>query len=128
VPIAFVSIVDGDREWFKSHHGIEITELHRDVALCASTIATGRPVTVEDVQAESAFADNPLVHADPSLHGFAAVPMRTHDGHAIGTLCVFDRRTRAFTTQELDDLAQLAAMAMRELDLRAASRRALFST
>jgi GAF domain-containing protein len=70
---------------------------------------------------------NPIVRSNPDLHGFAVVPLRTHDGHAIGTLCVFDRRVRAFTDQEVDDLGQLAEIAVRELDFRLSSRRAAFS-
>ncbi len=90
------------------------------------TIATGESMTVKDVQAVPAFAANPIVQADRDLHAFAAVPLRTHDGHVIGTLCVFDRRARSFTEEELDDLRQLAAVAMRELELRLAGRRILF--
>ena len=67
-----------------------------------------------------------VVREHPELHAFASVPLATHDGHAIGTLCVFDVRPRTFTDEELEDLQLLAAVAMRELDLRLASRRALF--
>ncbi len=126
VPVALVGIVDADREWFKSRHGIDVSEIDRDVALCATTIATGVPYLVEDVQTEPQFARNPIVQGDPSLHAFLSVPLRTGAGHAIGTLCVFDRRVRTFTAEEIDDLEQLAAMAVRELDLRLASRRAVF--
>jgi serine/threonine protein kinase len=127
VPVAAVAIMDADREWFKSRRGISLQELDRDVAICAMPVSTGKPFAVPDVQAEQRFARNPIVQQDSSLRAFAAVPLLTSDGHSIGTLCVFDRRVRTFTDQELDDLQQLAAMAMRELDLRLASRRALFS-
>jgi GAF domain-containing protein len=90
------------------------------------TITTGEALTIDDVQTVPVFASNPLVRADRDLHAFAAVPLRTHDGHVIGTLCVFDHRTRAFSEEELDDLGQLAAMTMRELELRLAGRRVLF--
>jgi eukaryotic-like serine/threonine-protein kinase len=126
VPIALVAILDADREWFKSRAGIEIEEIDRDVALCAITVQTRQPLVIEDVQVDETFKKNPMVAADPSLHAFLAVPLLTSDGHALGTLCVFDRRVRVFTAQEIDDLSQLAAMAMRELDLRLASRRAVF--
>ena len=128
VPVALVSIIDADREWFKATQGIEISEIDRNVALCASSVAGNRSLTIEDVQADDRFAGNPIVRASPHLHGFAVVPLRTQDGHAIGTLCVFDDRPRTFSAAELDDLAQLAAMAMRELDFRLSSRRALFDT
>ncbi|MGN6445538.1 protein kinase domain-containing protein [Amnibacterium sp.] len=126
VPIALISIVDADREWFKSSRGLELTEVDRDVALCANTVSTGRPLCVPDVQDGDGFAGNPLVQTHAELHGFAAVPLTTQDGHVIGTLCVFDRRIRVFSEEELDDLGKLAEIAIRELDLRLASRRALF--
>ena len=126
VPIALISIVDGDREWFKSSRGVDIDQVDRDIALCASTVATGRPLRVDDIHRAHAFVGNPIVLEHPELRAFASVPLTTHDGHAIGTLCVFDGRQRAFSDEELDDLAMLAAVAMRELDLRLASRRALF--
>jgi serine/threonine protein kinase len=125
-PIALVGIVDADREWFKSRRGLDVQEIERDVALCSTTVATGRPNVIEDVQAEPRLRSNPIIAADPSLHAFVSVPLLTAAGHAIGTLCVFDRRVRRFTAQEIDDLEQLAALAMRELDLRLASRRAVF--
>ena len=84
-PRRLIGIVDADREWFKSHHGIEVREIDRDQALCATTIATGEPFVVEDVQREARFVRNPIVQADPSLHAFAAVPLRTADGTSIGT-------------------------------------------
>jgi serine/threonine protein kinase len=127
VPVALISIVDVDREWIKSSRGIDLTQLERDVALCASTVATGVPHRVADVHDGTVFADNPFVQAHPELHGYAAVPLTTGDGHAIGTVCVFDPRVRSFTDEELLDLKELAAIAMRELDLRLASRRALFN-
>lgn len=126
VPAALITIVDVDREWIKSRRGIEVTQVDRDVALCASTVATGAPHRVDDVQDGVTFADNPFVREHPELHGYASVPLRTQDGHAIGTLCVFDHRARSFADEELDDLGKLAAIAMRELDLRLASRRAVF--
>ncbi len=127
VPIALVSIVDADREWFKARRGIEIAQIARAVALCAHSVATGLPFTATDVQAEPGFAENPIVAGDPSLRAYASVPLLTPEGHAIGTLCVFAREVRTFTEQELDDLGQLAAMAMRELEFRVASRRAVFA-
>ena len=127
VPVAFISVVDADREWFKSRRGIELTEIDRDTALCAIVIKTDEPLVVHDVRQNAAYLENPIIARDPTLHAFAAVPMRTYDGHPIGTLCVFDRRVRTFTVDEVDDLTEFAAIAMRELDLRLASRRAVFT-
>jgi hypothetical protein len=126
LPIALVGIVDADREWFKSRRGVDVTEIERDAALCSTNVLTGRPYQVADVQADPGLAVNPIVAGDPTLRAFASVPLLTASGHVIGTLCVFDRRVRVFTAQEVDDLEQLAAVVMRELDLRLASRRAVF--
>lgn len=127
VPVAFVAIVDADREWFKSSRGLDVTEIDRNHALCAVAVANGRPLVLADARGDDRFAKNPILRSDDSLRAFAAVPLTTNDGHPIGTLCVFDRRVREFTEQEIDDLQQLAAIVIRELDLRLASRRAIFS-
>ncbi|THG29354.1 protein kinase domain-containing protein [Naasia lichenicola] len=126
VPVALLSIVDTDREWFKSSRGADISEVDRNVAICSISVTQGIPFVVPDVQADPAFRLNPLLQQDRSLHGFASVPLVTADGYVIGTLCVFDREVRLFGPTELDDLGQLAAVAVRELDLRLASRRAAF--
>jgi GAF domain-containing protein len=128
VPIALIAAIDANREWFKSRHGIEVEELDRDVPVCSPAVTTNAPITVKDVQVGTTFAGNPIVRARPDLHGFAAAPLRTHDGHAIGTICVFDARPRILTPIEVHDLEQLAAVVMREVGLRLASRRALFNT
>jgi serine/threonine protein kinase len=128
VPVAFISIVDADREWFVSRRGMTVAEIARDKALCSVSIATGASSTIDDLHQDPRFTENPVTVADPTLRSFASVPLITHDGHPIGTLCVFDRRIRTFTADEVDDLTHFAAMAMRELELRLASRRALFNT
>jgi len=125
VPVALISIVDADREWIKSSRGTEVTEIDRNVAICNVTVLQGGPFAVSDVRAVPEFRSNPLVQEDPSLRAFASVPLLTKDSHVIGTLCVFDRHVRDFTSLELDDLAQLAALAVRELDLGLAARRVL---
>ena len=128
VPTAFVSIVDVDREWFKSRRGLlaDVDQIDRGSAICAAAVRTGERLAIRDLRS-TRVTRNPLLDADPALRAMAAVPLTTQDGHAIGTLCVFDRRVRDFSEVELDDLEQLAAIAMRELDLRLASRRAIFA-
>jgi hypothetical protein len=128
-PVAMVSIVDADREWFKAQQGLDVTfdAIPRDAAICAMPVALARPYTIADVQADADARRNPIVRADPTLRSYAGVPLHTHDDHTIGTLCVFDRRVRTFSEQQLADLADLAAILMRELELRLAGRRALFA-
>lgn len=128
VPIAIVSIVDVDREWFKSRRGLpgDLDQIDRDVALCATCVATGRPYALADVRTDPRTSGNPIVLRDPRVQSYAAAPLTTADGYAIGTVCVYDRRERDFDAAALDDLADLGAIVMRELELRLASRRALF--
>ena len=127
VPIAIVTIIDEDRVWFKSKRGIEVDEVDRNVAFCTTTDpGHGGTWAVPDVLADARLQHNPLVVAEPRARSYAAAPLITRDGHHLGALCVFDRRPREFQPQELTNLADLAAIVMRELELRLSSRRALF--
>lgn len=127
VPVSLVAIVDADRAWFKSKRGMDVESVDRNVALCAATITSGLPIIDPDVQSDPARRSHPVIQADPSLHAFASVPLLVEGGYAIGTLSVFDARVRDFTEEEVDDLRELAAIAVRELDLRLAARRAVFA-
>ncbi len=128
VPIAIVTLIDTDRVWFKSKHGIELIEVTRDSAFC-STTNPGRDGawTIPDALADDRTRFNPLVTGDPNVRSYAAAPLVTHDGHHLGALCVFDRHPRQFQPEDLENLADLASVIMRELELRRASRRALFA-
>jgi hypothetical protein len=129
VPVAFVSMVDADRKLIRSARGLHgaLQEVTRNEALCAIPVATGRPVSVPDVRADPRIASNPILLHDRDLQSYAAAPLITYDGLSIGALGVFDRTRREFEAAELHDLAELAAVIMRELELRLAARRALFS-
>jgi tRNA A-37 threonylcarbamoyl transferase component Bud32 len=129
VPVAFVSMVDADRKVIRSARGLDgpLPDVTRNEALCAIPVATGRPVSVPDVRADPRIAGNPILLHDHDLRSYAAAPLVTYDGLSIGALGVFDRTHREFDAGELRDLAELAAVIMRELELRLAARRALFS-
>jgi len=129
VPVAFVSMVDADRKVIRSARGLDgaLHEVARNEALCAIPVATGRAVSVPDVRADPRIASNPILLHDQGLRSYAAAPLITYDGLAIGALGVFDRTHREFDADELRDLAELAAVIMRELELRLAARRALLS-
>ena len=117
-PVAIVSVVDHDRIWFTSAHGIEITDIARDPGLCASAILSTEPWVIEDARAGPRALDNPLVAGDFGLQFYAGVPLTTPEGFTLGTLCVLDFEPRTISADELATLRDLAAMVMHELELR----------
>jgi eukaryotic-like serine/threonine-protein kinase len=127
-PVALVSVIDVDRVWHKSMVGTDIQEVDRGVSFCATTNpGTGSPWSVPDAIADPRTRNNPIVTDGPEVRAYAAAPLTTHDGHNLGTLCVYDFAPRRFTAAELADLEDLASIVMRELELRLASRRAVFN-
>src|SRR5687768_11608682 len=94
VPIAIVSLVDEDRIWFKSHHGLDVQQIGRDPGLCASAILQDDPWVLSDAKADPRSLANPLVAGDFGLRFYAGVPLKTSDGFNLGTLCVIDREPR----------------------------------
>jgi len=123
VPIAIVSVVDHDRIWFKSHHGVEIRQVERDPGLCASAILQDEPWIIQDATSDARALSNPLVANGFGLQFYAGVPLRTRDGYNLGTICVMDRQPRAFSPQDIRSLEDLAAIVMNDLELRLESRR-----
>ena len=121
-PVAIVSVVGDDRIWFKSAHGLDITEIARDPGLCATAILCERPWIIEDARNDERAADNPLVAGEFGLQFYAGVPLTTPDGYNLGTLCVLDFEPRTVSDDELATLTDLAAMVMRELELRREAR------
>jgi serine/threonine protein kinase len=125
VPMAIVSVVDHDRIWFKSHHGLEVEQIGRDAGLCASAILHDGPWVIEDARTDPRALANPLVASEFGLQFYAGVPLHTRDGFNLGTLCVLDVEPRVITPEEVATLHDLAAMVMSELELRLESRRAI---
>jgi serine/threonine protein kinase len=129
VPIALVAIVDVHQVRFMSEPGTEPPEVDWNAELCAITDpGTGHPWTVPDTVEDPRTRSNPLVTDGPRVRAFAAAPLVTHDEHRLGALCVFDRVPRRFTSAELETLNDLADVVMNEMELRLASRRALFES
>jgi sigma-B regulation protein RsbU (phosphoserine phosphatase) len=126
VPIAIVSVVDTDRIWFKSHHGLpDVSEIGRDPGLCASAVLEACPRIVNDAIRDPRTLANPLVAGSFGLRFYAGVPLATHDGYNLGTLCVIDYEPREVEAAELTTLQDLAALVMDELELRLAGRRTI---
>jgi signal transduction histidine kinase len=123
VPISIVSIVDSDRIWFKSHHGIDVTEVGRDPGLCASAILQYEPWLVTDAEVDPRTLTNPLVVGELGLRFYAGVPLTTRDGYNLGTLNVIDSEPREIDALQIATLKDLAAIVIDELELRLAARR-----
>lgn len=126
VPYAAISFVDADRVWLRSARGLDIDQLDRDAAVCVLRTDPGA-WTVSDMRQDPAIAGLAMVKAPDGPRSYAASPLITHDGHCLGTLCVFAPQVRTFTTDDLEVLTDFADIVMNDLELRLASRRALFA-
>jgi len=124
VPISIISIVDHDRIWFKSHHGLAVEQIAREPGLCASAILSPEAHILTDAKADPRSLANPLVAGDFGLRFYVGVPLRTSDGYNLGTLCVIDREARPIDQKEIDDLSDLASVVMDQMELRLSARQA----
>ncbi len=115
VPIALVSLVDRDRQWFKSRRGLDTSETERDKAFCAHVILGNDVMQVPDALEDDRFADNPLVTGKPHVRFYAGAPLALGDGSNAGTLCVIDHRARNLDEGQLQLLADLSKLVEREL-------------
>ena len=107
-PIALISLVAEDRQWFKSRIGVEATETSRDVSFCAHAILQPGVMEVKDATKDQRFAGNPLVTLDPHIRFYAGAPLRTEEGHALGSLCVLDHKPREMSPQQTEALVALS--------------------
>jgi diguanylate cyclase (GGDEF)-like protein len=115
VPIALVSLVDVNRQWFKSAIGVDVCETSRDISFCGHAINGDNVFIVEDTLNDKRFFDNPLVTAEPRIRFYAGCPIRSPSHHKIGTLCVIDTQPRQFDDDDVKALFDLAALINDEL-------------
>jgi diguanylate cyclase (GGDEF)-like protein/PAS domain S-box-containing protein len=111
VPIALISLVDADRQWFKSKVGVCLTQTPRDISFCAHALLQRQPLVISDALEDPRFADNPQVTGAPFIRFYGGVPLLSLEGHAMGALCVIDSVPRVLTDKELAALVDLARMA-----------------
>jgi GAF domain-containing protein len=120
-PIAHISLIDSQRQWFKSKTGLDLDQTDRESAFCAHTIMGTDLFIIQNTLEDERFATNPLVTGEPRIRFYAGAPLTTPDGHNLGALCVVDRQPRELTVQQKSALAALANLTVGQLELRRAS-------
>ena len=118
-PVALISFVDDDRQWFKSHKGVDATQTPREQSFCAHAILRpNETLVVEDSREDIRFRDNPLVTGDPNIVFYAGVPLVTEDGFGLGTVCVLDTKPQKLTEAQITALKMLSRQVMNLLNIR----------
>ena len=118
VPIVAVSLVDQDRQWFKSQIGLAVSETPRDISFCTHTIGLSKPLLVSDAHLDTRFRKNPLVQGDPFIRSYLGVPLTSFDGHNLGSLCVIDTAPRSYSVEQVKVLSGFADLVRKEIELR----------
>lgn len=117
-PISLISLVDEDRQWFKSKHGLDVTQTSRDISFCTHAVESGERLIIEDARLDDQFCRNPLVVHAPNIRFYAGIPIKSMEGFALGTLCVIGHQPKCLTEAELAALDDLAQLATKEIQFR----------
>ena len=118
VPISLMTLVDKDRQWFKSKVGFQTNETRRDWSFCTHAIKENVPLIVNDAFKDERFVNNPLVTGDPKIRFYAGFPLKTNDGNKLGTLCVIDRKPGKLNSEQRSIMELLAKQIVSFLNLR----------
>ncbi|MBL1274388.1 MAG: PAS domain S-box protein [Oceanospirillales bacterium] len=118
VPIALISLIDRDRQWFKSCVGLDVSETPRSISFCGHAILDRQPLVIEDTWEDERFCDNPLVTGTPNIRFYAGTPLHSADGQALGTLCVIDRKPHTLSEEDRQSLRDLADCAEEQISAR----------
>ncbi len=121
VPVALITLIDQNRQWFKACFGVDINETPRDVAFCSYAILSDDILVIPDATLDPRFSDNPLVIGEPNVRFYAGAPLRTAEGYNIGTLCLIDMKPREFGFDQKSKLQHLAKVVTTRLQLRLAT-------
>lgn len=123
IPIALISLIDEDRQWFKSHHGLNLIETSRDISFCSHALDADSGIfIIKDAREDLRFSDNPLVTGSPNIVFYAGVPLISTDGFSLGTLCVIDDKLRELDQNQIDSLKALSNQVVKLFELRKKNR------
>jgi len=121
VPICLISLVEFDRQWFKSRRGLDVCQTPRSVSFCSHAIEQDDVMLVPDAAEDERFRTSPLVTGEPYIRFYAGMPLKLASGYRIGTLCVIDRRPRTLDPRQVEILEQLAVIVVDQMELRKAA-------